>query len=650
LVEYFFLYIKGVYKGKLTAKRIIKIGFIKFFNFIKEIFAHPISTLCLLLGMASATYVRSYMAWTTMYFGAPDVYVHADWVNQTIGGNIFADGVYPFGMHNIITALNLVFGINVTTLMRFFGCYFGMILVLAIYLLLSKTFKSRAATCVGFMFYSICGLIPTFTYYRQCFALPQEAGMIFLFPCAVFFNEYLKTKGLRHLVFFGMAMTMATACHFYITIFAAVMCLIIFLVNIVQILKEKLFSKIFLAVLLSIVLSIGPLVGANLMGIPWQGTMQWALGVLHVGTTQQTPAPESIGMDVQTGTAANDTQTNDLSVNNPTAKVDPVTAVKDLIVYVGETFGFEQSNTPADRLKSFVIFLTLTIIMVLFGIAIFIFKRDNYSKFLISLGLYALANILLIVLYKMKIISFMEEFRMWIFYSYNFGFLIGAAVEIILYPLVSFKPMKYVHLLASVAIIGVFMYFLSATGIQSKCGYSQVQYDSAIRAYYRIVNEYEQNKWTIVSPVDELSMIRNLGWHYELCDLIYDLSETDTGKKINLPSDDVFFFIEKRPIGPYRFKGDDTPWPPELPISKEDAQRNITQIRSNLNLLSDIYTNYSYRRVIMAKAFYWMEEYRRYFKTEITVFYEDEDLVVYHLKQLDPYALNNLYIDYGYNQ
>lgn len=51
----------------------------------------------------------------------------------------------------------------------------------------------------------------------------------------------------------------------------------------------------------------------------------------------------------------------------------------------------------------------------------------------------------------------------------------------------------------------------------------------------------------------------------------------------------------------------------------------------------------------MAKAYYWAQEYEKYFKNEMDVYYEDQELIVYRVRQ-NVYAINNFSIDYGMNK
>jgi hypothetical protein len=61
-----------------------------------------------------------------------------------------------------------------------------------------------------------------------------------------------------------------------------------------------------------------------------------------------------------------------------------------------------------------------------------------------------------------------------------------------------------------------------------------------------------------------------------------------------------------------------------------------------------LYTDYDANRVLQAKAYAWAREYQKYFPNEMTVFYEDEEIIVFNIRQ-NPYALNNFAIPYAGN-
>ena len=55
----------------------------------------------------------SYGAFQDYSFGFGDCYTHNAWISGLLNGQIFSAGVYPEGMHCVIYAISVMFGIRV---------------------------------------------------------------------------------------------------------------------------------------------------------------------------------------------------------------------------------------------------------------------------------------------------------------------------------------------------------------------------------------------------------------------------------------------------------------------------------------------------------------------------------------------------------
>ncbi|MDF2606146.1 MAG: hypothetical protein K0S34_336 [Bacillales bacterium] len=75
---------------------------------------------------------------------------------------------------------------------------------------------------------------------------------------------------------------------------------------------------------------------------------------------------------------------------------------------------------------------------------------------------------------------------------------------------------------------------------------NQQQYDEAVEAYLKIKNEFPIAEWTIVSTVEEYPLVIDYGWHYNLTDM---LSNITNGKEMKFTSKEIFFYVEKIPLG-----------------------------------------------------------------------------------------------------
>ena len=85
--------------------------------FDKNVVYHLIGSVCLIVLLIR----RGYFAMTSQAFPTSDVSVHTSWINFLDADYIFCDGIYPFALHNIVSAFSKITFIDVVTVMRFLG-------------------------------------------------------------------------------------------------------------------------------------------------------------------------------------------------------------------------------------------------------------------------------------------------------------------------------------------------------------------------------------------------------------------------------------------------------------------------------------------------------------------------------------------------
>ena len=635
-VEFFYLSIKGLQKRKIVFYNWFHLLFRKIWTMILLILSRPFDIIILLVGTVNAVYVRCYHAITQMYFPAPDVYVHTSWTQHLLSGEIFTGGVYPMAMHNLIAAESTLLGIHPVTLMRFFGPVIGLFIVFALYFLLKYLFKSQAAVGIGFIIYTLARWIPSSAPTRQAATLPQELGMLFLFPCAVFLIEYIRSQEKRHLLYLGCAFAMTLASHFYVTIIAIIMIIAIFIVHLIPIIKRKLFVNLVITALISSFVAVLPFTPAFIGRIPWEPSMYWATRELTGDTSWDNPIDPDAEQQIADEWEAPDTFGGKVQLLISKARsIFP----QYFIALIG---------------------LWSALALVLFCFILLWFKKmSDYALGILALCLYVFSLLLFQILPVIGFPVIIDETRCQMFLAYVAPVVFCIGVEIVLMPLAMLSKLKFTNFLLNIIVTGLFCIAISQGQFEKPAVSWQTQYNSAILQYYKIASTFERHKWTIVSSVDEVCMLLNYGWHYELSDLVYELAEHEEGAEIRIPSDNLFFFIEKRPLHAYRVIPSNIRTMSSAEQQKYTLEENFTLTDASVDVIEDVYedvkghlsrgyTEIEYRRIIMAKAYYWMQEYKKYFP-EITVYYEDDDLVVYRLIQEDPYAVNNLSIDYGYN-
>lgn len=154
--------------------------------------------------------------------------------------------------------------------------------------------------------------------------------------------------------------------------------------------------------------------------------------------------------------------------------------------------------------------------------------------------------------------------------------------------------------------------------------WTQQEYDDAVTAYMRISRSYPRMAWTIVAPVEQYSQVLGMGHHQQLGSLLTQVTAADVeGESFRFPIEDpdVFVFIEKWPLGSSEPVEPD-PWA-EVQL---DAYSDPQQLLAH-------YQEPSLRSQMERRAWGVMEAYRVAHPGEVSVWYETDQFLVYHITQ-----------------
>jgi hypothetical protein len=147
---------------------------------------------------------------------------------------------------------------------------------------------------------------------------------------------------------------------------------------------------------------------------------------------------------------------------------------------------------------------------------------------------------------------------------------------------------------------------------------AQYQYDDAVKTYLNIRDHFDAGDWTIVSPVEEYSMVEAYGYHTNLWEFV-QRNATDSEDPMGFPTAHVFFFVETVPLN---LGG---------PLQHDEALKPFPGPAEG-----DISTFYYYtpnRRILEAKMYSWAEWYLKTYPDRMTIYYESPTMKVYHLVQ-----------------
>ena len=265
---------KWLQKAGKAIKEEVK-GFFKELTVIKVVFA----LVCL------AAFVILMERRMTAFFGTyayrtSDMYVHNEWINYMEAGDIFYDGIYPFGMHNIISALHLLSGLHLNQIFRYYGALNCFLTTLAAVYFLRRVAQTKAIVAIYLILYGVTSFCGNAFAYRMAFTLPQECAMPFMLVSVLFLGKYFESKKREDGIYFALASSLVLSMHFFTVIFAVALCGGLFLVYLTKIWKEKLILPLCRLLLLIVCISMIPFLVGKLEGKYWQGSMTWALGVI----------------------------------------------------------------------------------------------------------------------------------------------------------------------------------------------------------------------------------------------------------------------------------------------------------------------------------------------------------------------------------
>lgn len=645
-------------------------------------------------------YYYSYGTIHKYVYGASDLVVHQKWISRMSEGVIFDNGIYPFGFHNVIWFFHECFGIDLTVLLRCFGVTEMAFIYIMLYVLLRKILKSRYTPILGLFLFSVPNLFDFQATMRYQWSLPQEFAMVFLYPCAYFLidfferkkkeikteNDYRKNYKLyawiaqyklrpstKSLILFGMSFCLTFGVHFYITIIAVFLCLAVAIAYFPVVFHYRYFLSIAFTGILSLFIAIAPMAYAYTQGVSLQGSLQWALDVIKPNNTETNDskiAKESLSgdgssTDTETKKETSKEQTSDSLSSSENNRTQPqktasltqkiqktaknagkclLTIPKTIFRYLKLFYNVAINLLMSSYTSKTIIKICMWCLGILLAASFLlgIFFRKPYFRNLFFAGLYYFFIYLLACAPAFNLPSLMDMARSRIFIVYATPLLLAACADLI-YAILA-RPFRYhrvtealpVVLTLSLTVLTVTNRFVKPLNII----YS-LQSSGEIVCNTKIINEYPEKSWTIVSPTNNLELIKDYGWHYEVCDFLGDMMQFNVATRITIPTKYVFIYIEKKPLNYGGFSS----------VTQELSSSGSVSIESAAKRAvfggSEVYYSKN-RHILESKLFYWAKAFEEKYPKEFQVFYEDDSFICYRIVQ-NEYNLYNFAINYGYN-
>ncbi len=645
--------------------------------------------------VAFNVYYYGYQTFVRYSYGTSDMVVHHYWVNQIAEGNIFCNGIYPFGFHNVLYFIHDFFGIQILSIFRVFGMIETLYIYAMIYVLLRKICRSRYIPIIGVLIFTLPNLFETQSIMRYQFTLPQEFGMIFLYPCAYFLMQFFQQKkeeiaiekelrrqnklytwlALYHLrpstwslILFAISFSLTLSAHFYITIVAVFLCFAVAMAYFPVVFHYRYFCSIAVAGILSLSSAIAPMAVFFVGGTPLQGSLGWALGVIS-SSSEKAEAPEEdkklekYKVNEGDGFVVYDITDAPASLLDPSASAPPsVTAEQptpqpqpSLLERVEMAAKSMQKRIVSfnDKVaaninsvyiqEDFITFLLYGMEGMMAACALLtLIRRKFYYRNLLSIALYLFFMVMLYSSADFSMPSPMDQNRSRIFVAYAAPVFCGVLLD--LGYVILFRPLRYHRLTELFPIAaGVAMTFLIITQdfIKPLSMEFAIQSTGEMYCNYEIMKNYPDKKWTIVSSTDSLQLVLHKGWHQEACTFLGKMHNMNADTTVTIPTKYVFFYIEKYPLQ-YGVANNVTDDFLNLGyVSEEDAAMPAVYNGSEAYGIEN-------RKTLESKLFFWAKAFEEKYPQEFQVYYENETFICYRIIQ-NEFNLYNFAIDYTYN-
>lgn len=621
-------------------------------------------------------------------YRASDIPVHMNWINQMSRGNLFVSGVYPFGYHCILYYLHTVFKFDLYVLMSeffFVQVIYAHLVVLAV---LKMLCRGKYTPYAGTLIYILGNFWSIQTYSRYYSTLPQEFGMIFVYPSVYFLiaffqirKEKLKEKETTYILAgFAMAFSLTLAIHFYGTMIAGLCCVGIAFGFFFRFFRKEYFCRIMVTGIISVFLAVFPMGIAYATGTPLQGSLGWGMSVINGGKDSSESEKDTDDAASGQDEMRDDTVTDGGSADGATAAEGNVSgndAVSDdnSVTSNGEVSAAEEKAPPemqqkpsvkerlrnlpetgknliflmADRINQFIVttdvesagLVILAMIGILFslGVLFCIFRKPEYGAALMSVSWCMVIITVLLCSGNVGLPTLMDAARCSIYYVYLLVMvpvlIADAAGYFLFMPEWMQMPGNVVSLAASLVMVGG---LFQPGMIKDSTFHSDFVTNEAITCLSNIIHDNVDYTWTIVSANDEAQMGLDHGWHYETISFLREMEHLSDKTKIIIPTKEVYIFIEKIPINYAMVYADSG-----QSVSVKGAEQPLPNV-GGIGMYQG-----ERRWIVMSRMYEWAKAFQQKYPNEMEVYYETEKFICYKIEQ-NTYHLYNFAIDYGYNQ
>lgn len=604
-------------------------------------------------------------------YGASDIPVHNYWINGLIENNIYIGGIYPMGMHCMLYYLATMLGIPVyVTLRLFWLVQYGMIGMM-ILLFLKGYCKNEFLPYLGIMMFVGADFFVSTSYLRYGATLPQEFGMLYILPSIFFVMEFFKARkeeldgGVNrirctsswYLVGFAMSFSLTLPSHFYDTMIAVVICIGIAVGYGYWFWRKEYFFRIILAGILSVITALLPMAIAFLTGKSLQGSMYWAMSI--IGLRDYTVLIFRIICIVVVAMTVGGVVLfvrgiGKGKISFEDKKIPEYSRIKKWMLHICNLAPLAAVVLVGWKYREIILlecsrstFAVDDMNFVLYGIGVALgigLIQRYFIEPMRGSGIFAM--VIAETLLGLVLVSdslgwpvLMEDYRVCIYFAYlipvGFIMTLDGAVDVLLMA----RFPKVQQTIGCILTLVIMICSIKYHWIRGPFGGGRLEMNEAILCTTNILkdNKGQDDTWTIVSANDELYMIEKYGRHTETIEFLEDMEDWDSTKEVTIPTEKVYFYIEKKPLNYANGYAGEVP-----PVSEEQADQALPK-NSGLSAY-----NGPRRSITMSRMYYWAQKFMELYPNEMKVYYENDRFVCYYIEQ-NVYRLYNFAIDYSYN-
>ncbi len=589
-----------------------------------------------------------------------DIPVHQAWVYELAqNGVLFADGIYPFGMHAMIYAVQALFFLDLREVMLYFGAFQTVMLVLCVYLLARKIFRWKYSALIALIFFSLF-----LNQGRYVASLPQEAGMFSVTLCAYFLIEFFHTPLAKHTLskdgpvrrflrinqyvsrryftvnalMFMLCVSLTIAYHFYTAIAACLFVVAIVLANFVKALTKRYWVPVLLSGVLGVLIAVAPFAACYVTGTPFQESMNWAMTVMegkkYEGDNYQANFEQSLSGDTARDAAAADGGTAETGAADVTAaNASPLAGLSfvDKVRFVYHAMRDYVSVTLLSETMTRLLELCFAAGVLCALLSLPFKKLRQFGQDYAAVILYTMMIMVVGAAQTLKITEIIAASRAGTFIDPFLGIPYAIAADFVFGLLAAAFPRRFRPLLAlsytaacAALVLAVFQFNMQHPFFEVNLAY----YNEPEYLVRHIRKDYPRDTFTVISTTDERYPVMDYGYHENLSKFMNMVNGNEPEFKIPTPY--VFVFIEKTVIQDYYYG--------RVDVSLDYAKKEFVYMADN--------QDYYYQRAVLeSQAYYWARRMMELYPNNVHVYYEDDIYVAYLIEQ-NPYYLYDFQMDY----